>query len=256
MTTIYGGTVIAVEGTYDDVNRLCAELTSERPSWAFVNVNVRTYYAEGSKTLAFEIAEQLGLAGARPRGGPDRLGQPADQGGQGLRRAGQGRAARRGAPRADLGGPGRGVLAGGHRLRRGRRRHPARSSRRPSPSRWPSATRPTAGTPCEAMRESGGSCASVTDDEIVEAHRAAGPHRGDLRRDGRRRDHRHLGQAGRLGRGPARRAGGGPGHRARAQDGGGAVGLHRAHRYHRAHPGRLRRRGRHSHSTSPRRAYR
>ena len=60
MTTIYGGRVIAVDGTYDDVNRLCAELTSERPSWAFVNVNVRTYYAEGSKTLAFEVAEQLG----------------------------------------------------------------------------------------------------------------------------------------------------------------------------------------------------
>ena len=51
---------MAVEGTYDDVNRLCAELTSELPSWAFVNVNVRTYYAEGSKTLAFEVAEQLG----------------------------------------------------------------------------------------------------------------------------------------------------------------------------------------------------
>src|SRR5579872_5121978 len=60
MTSVYGGTVVAVRGTYDDVNRLCAELTSERPSWAFVNVNVRTYYAEGSKTLAFEIAEQLG----------------------------------------------------------------------------------------------------------------------------------------------------------------------------------------------------
>jgi len=60
MTTVYGGEVIAVDGTYDDVNRLCAELTSERPSWAFVNVNVRAYYAEGSKTLAFEIAEQLG----------------------------------------------------------------------------------------------------------------------------------------------------------------------------------------------------
>jgi len=59
MTAVYGGKVVAVEGTYDDVNRLCAELTSERPSWAFVNVNVRTYYAEGSKTLAFEIAEQL-----------------------------------------------------------------------------------------------------------------------------------------------------------------------------------------------------
>jgi len=59
-TAIYGGTLVAVEGSYDDVNRLCAELTSEHPSWAFVNVNVRTYYAEGSKTLAFEVAEQLG----------------------------------------------------------------------------------------------------------------------------------------------------------------------------------------------------
>ena len=49
-----------MDGNYDDVNRLCAELASEHPSWAFVNVNVRTYYAEGSKTLAFEVAEQLG----------------------------------------------------------------------------------------------------------------------------------------------------------------------------------------------------
>ncbi len=60
MTAVYGGTVVAVEGSYDDVNRLCAELASEHPSWAFVNVNVRTYYSEGSKTLAFEVAEQLG----------------------------------------------------------------------------------------------------------------------------------------------------------------------------------------------------
>jgi threonine synthase len=60
MTAVYGGRVISVDGSYDDVNRLCAELTSEQPSWAFVNVNVRTYYAEGSKTLAFEVAEQLG----------------------------------------------------------------------------------------------------------------------------------------------------------------------------------------------------
>jgi threonine synthase len=60
MTSVYGGRVFAVEGSYDDVNRLCAELASEQPTWAFVNVNVRTYYAEGSKTLAFEVAEQLG----------------------------------------------------------------------------------------------------------------------------------------------------------------------------------------------------
>ncbi|MEA2453147.1 MAG: threonine synthase [Actinomycetota bacterium] len=58
-TTVFGGTVIEVEGTYDDVNRLCSELAG-RTNWAFVNVNVRTYYAEGSKSLAFEIAEQLG----------------------------------------------------------------------------------------------------------------------------------------------------------------------------------------------------
>jgi threonine synthase len=58
-TTVYGGHVLAVNGSYDDVNRLCAELSGSR-SWAFVNVNVRPYYSEGSKTLAFEIAEQLG----------------------------------------------------------------------------------------------------------------------------------------------------------------------------------------------------
>lgn len=56
---IYNPTVLAVEGNYDDVNRLCSEIASEYP-WAFVNINVRPYYAEGSKTLAYETAEQLG----------------------------------------------------------------------------------------------------------------------------------------------------------------------------------------------------
>jgi threonine synthase len=59
-SAVYGPNLIAVDGSYDDVNRLCAELAGEHPSWAFVNVNLRTYYAEGSKTLAFETAEQLG----------------------------------------------------------------------------------------------------------------------------------------------------------------------------------------------------
>jgi threonine synthase len=58
-TAIYGGTLVAVQGTYDDVNRLCAEVAGEVP-WAFVNVNVRPFYAEGSKTVGYEIAEQLG----------------------------------------------------------------------------------------------------------------------------------------------------------------------------------------------------
>ncbi|MDH5527942.1 MAG: threonine synthase [Nitrospirota bacterium] len=56
---IYNPTVLAVNGNYDDVNRLCSEIASEYP-WAFVNINVRPYYAEGSKTLAYETAEQLG----------------------------------------------------------------------------------------------------------------------------------------------------------------------------------------------------
>jgi threonine synthase len=54
----YGATVFAVDGSYDEVNRLCSELAYERP-WAFVNVTMRAYYAEGSKTLALETAEAL-----------------------------------------------------------------------------------------------------------------------------------------------------------------------------------------------------
>jgi threonine synthase len=58
-SAVYGAAVVAVDGNYDQVNRLCAEVAADYP-WAFVNVNVRPYYAEGSKTLGFEIAEQLG----------------------------------------------------------------------------------------------------------------------------------------------------------------------------------------------------
>lgn len=61
-TAVYGGDVVAVDGSYDDVNRLCAELTEtdEFEKTAFVNVNLRPFYAEGSKTLGYEVAEQLG----------------------------------------------------------------------------------------------------------------------------------------------------------------------------------------------------
>lgn len=58
-TLVYNAEVVAVEGSYDDVNRLCSEVASIYP-WAFVNINLRPYYSEGSKTVAFEIAEQLG----------------------------------------------------------------------------------------------------------------------------------------------------------------------------------------------------
>ncbi|MDP2727340.1 MAG: threonine synthase, partial [Dehalococcoidia bacterium] len=56
---IYDPVLVAVDGNYDEVNRLCSELADQYP-WAFVNINMRPYYSEGSKTLGFEVAEQLG----------------------------------------------------------------------------------------------------------------------------------------------------------------------------------------------------
>ena len=57
--SVYGPTMVAVDGSYDQVNRLCSELADDL-GWAFVNINMRPYYAEGSKTLGYEVAEQLG----------------------------------------------------------------------------------------------------------------------------------------------------------------------------------------------------
>jgi threonine synthase len=59
-TGVYGTNLVSVRGTYDDVNRLCTELSTEH-EWAFVNINLRPYYSQGSKTLAFETVEQLGF---------------------------------------------------------------------------------------------------------------------------------------------------------------------------------------------------
>src|SRR6266545_2099405 len=152
-TAVYGGTLVAVDGNYDDVNKLASEIAGEEEGWAFVNVNVRPYYAEGSKTLAFEIAEQLGwrlprlLAGGagvprRPRrgqagaAGHDREVACHRQPGGRAVRAGRGpsyrrrrrgrhrRAGRRGHPAA---GPDRGHL---HRdRRRHHRRQPQETGR-------------------------------------------------------------------------------------------------------------------------------
>ncbi|MCX8164855.1 MAG: threonine synthase [Aquificaceae bacterium] len=70
---VFAPTVVAVDGTYDDVNRLCSEIGSEL-QWAFVNINIRPFYAEGSKTLAFEVVEQLGWKA------PDAVVAPAASG--------------------------------------------------------------------------------------------------------------------------------------------------------------------------------
>jgi len=58
-TQVYGAEVVRINGSYDHVNRLCSQIADEHP-WGFVNVNLRPYYAEGSKTVGYEIAEQLG----------------------------------------------------------------------------------------------------------------------------------------------------------------------------------------------------
>jgi len=72
-TGVYGTNLVKIRGSYDDVNRLCTELSGER-EWAFVNVNLRPYYAEGSKTIAYELAEQLGWRT------PDRIVAPVASG--------------------------------------------------------------------------------------------------------------------------------------------------------------------------------
>ncbi len=63
-SAVYNPTIVSVNGSYDDVNRLCSELADNR-QWAFVNINVRPYYAEGSRTLAYEVVEQLGWRAPR-----------------------------------------------------------------------------------------------------------------------------------------------------------------------------------------------
>jgi len=167
MTSVYGGRVFAVEGSYDDVNRLCAELTSEQPEWAFVNVNVRTYYAEGSKTLAFEVAEQLGWQA------PDHVVVPIGSGSQ-LTKVAKGfaelfqvdeePAVRVSGAQAEGCSPVATAFAEGTDAIRPVKPHTIAKSL-------------AIGNPADgwyaldAIRRSGGSCASVTDEEVLDGIR-------------------------------------------------------------------------------------
>jgi len=166
-TAVYGGHVIAVRGTYDDVNRLCAELASEYPTWAFVNVNIRTYYAEGSKTLAFEVAEQLGWEA------PDHVVVPIASGSQ-LTKIRKGfaelyevglldeRPAVRvsGAQAAGCSPVATAFAEGSDAIRPVKPNTIAKSLAIGNPADgWYA---------LQAIRESGGSCAAVTDEEIID----------------------------------------------------------------------------------------
>jgi threonine synthase len=170
MTSVYGGKVISVEGSYDDVNRLCAELTSEQPSWAFVNVNVRTYYAEGSKTLAFEVAEQLGWQS------PDHVVVPIGSGSQ-LTKVAKGfdelwqvgvldeepSVRISGAQAAGCSPVATAFAEGTDAIRPVKPNTIAKSLAIGNPADgWYA---------LDAIRKSGGSCASVTDDEVIEGIR-------------------------------------------------------------------------------------
>ena len=191
MTAVFGGQVVAVDGSYDDVNRLCAELAGDYQDWAFVNINIRAYYAEGSKTLAYEVAEQLGWRA------PDHVVVPVGSGSQlckiakGFARVGEsgadpgGRWSRRRRPGAGIGRAGRRLLDRRNRVRLRRRPRPARQALDHRQVASPSATRPTGSTPWTWSASRGGRCLGQRRRDR-RCHRAPGPHRGHLRRDRRR----------------------------------------------------------------------
>ncbi|MGH9189548.1 MAG: threonine synthase [Acidimicrobiales bacterium] len=167
-TAVYGPNLVAVEGSYDDVNRLCTELASDHPTWAFVNVNLRTYYAEGSKTLAFETAEQLGWQT------PDHVVVPVASGSQ-LTKIAKGFEelwkvgllddephVRVSGAQAEGCSPVATAFAAGHdHIRPVKPATIAKSLAIGNPADGPYAL--------ETVRSSGGSLAAVTDDEIVDA---------------------------------------------------------------------------------------
>ena len=203
-TGVYGTNLVAVRGTYDDVNRLCTEISGER-DWAFVNVNVRPYYAEGSKTIAFEIGRAARLRAARPGRGADRVRVAVHQDrarvpGVARRGAAEGRAAhvqRR---------PGRGLLAGGAGLRG--RRDVCRPVKPDTIAKSLAIGNPADGPyALDLARRSSGSIDSVTDDEIRDGIRLLAQTTGIFTETAGRRDHGGAAQAGRARRHRARTSG-------------------------------------------------
>ena len=164
-TGVYGTNLVAVRGNYDDVNRLCTELSGEH-DWAFVNVNLRPYYAEGSKTLAFETAEQLGWELPDRVVGADRLRLAVHEDRPRLRGVDR-RSGLLDGDAADVQRrPGRRLLAGGQAFADGHDVCRPVQARTRSPSRWPSATRPTAPTRSSSRGAPAAASTPSTDDEI------------------------------------------------------------------------------------------
>ena len=196
MTAVYETSLIAVDGNYDDVNRLATELAFDQEDWAFVNVNVRPYYAEGSKSLGYEIAEQLGWRI------PPQTVIPVASGSQltkidkaygelvslGLVDEADWRIF--GAQAAGCSPVSTAFAEGTDVVRPQRPDTIARSLAIGNPADGPYVL--------DTVRRTGGAVTDVTDDEVRDAHAPAGPHRGHLRRDRGRGDRRERGQAGRV----------------------------------------------------------
>ena len=143
-TAVYGATIFAVNGSYDDCSRLSVELSFEL-DWAFVNVELRAYYAEGLEDARVRDRRAAGLGVSRRGRRADRVRRDVLQGAPGLRRAARARA-RRGRAAARVRRPGGRMCAGRDGVRRGRRAS-SRSSRTRSRARSPSAAPPTATSP-------------------------------------------------------------------------------------------------------------
>ena len=249
MTSVYGGRVFAVEGSYDDVNRLCAELTSEQPEWAFVNVNVRTYYAEGSKTLAFEVAEQLGWRA------PDHVVVPIGSGSQ-LTKVAKGfqelyqvglldeePSVRVSGAQAEGCSPVATAFAEGtDAIRPVKPNTIAKSLAIGNPADgWYA---------LDTIRASGGACAAVTDAEVLDGIRLLARTEGIFAETAGGVTIATLAKLAAAGRHPLGRAGGGHGHRPRPEDGRGPDRRGRPDRHHRPDT-RLVRRGHGGRRTHP-----
>ena len=157
----YGATVVRVDGTYDDINRLGLEIADEE-GWAFVNVNLRPFYAEGSKTLAFEIAEQLGWRLPDVIVGPIASGSLFTKVAKGFDELVDDRAGRaQGGPLRRR--PAGGLLAGGDGVRGGRTRS-SRSARPDTIVRSLAIGSPAdGGYAIELARRTGGSIEAIAD---------------------------------------------------------------------------------------------
>ncbi len=237
-TAVFRPTLVRVNGTYDDANRLGSELVDEVP-WAFCNINVRPFYSEGSKTLTYETVEQLGWRL------PDEIIIPIASGSQFVK------AEKAIHELVDLGlvaGPARTRLTGAQASGCAPVADAFAAERPVVPVRHPDtvARSLAIGSPSDgedvirASRKTGGVVESVSDEEILELGGAARPHRGRLRRD-RRRGHRGgAAQACRRRQVAGGRDGGRLHHRAWAQDRRGAGGPQPARRAHRSVAARLR----------------